>query len=179
MPNVISLQLHGNRMQPMTAPVYDQLPSLCFSQLRLLALNNCNIQTYKELVLISKCLANVEELYLSNNSLKDLSLYSNTLATTVLNLATAPYNQVIHAMPQLRILDISHCNIDSWAAILSLFVCHNCNADGFFAPNQSMEVMPNLTDLLIDGNAISSFPKRTPNCLGLNKLLRLSASSIK
>ena len=184
MPNVISVQLHGNHMQTMSSVIYESLPHQCFHTLQVLALNNCNIQSYAELVLISKCLVHIEELYLSNNNLQDLSIYKNQLednaaSTLIFNTVSTSipsYYRVLNVLPHLRILDISHCKITSWDAILSLFAIHHCDNSGYYKSNQSIEVMPTLTDLLIDGNDITYIPKRTMQTVGLSKLLRLSAS---
>ncbi len=52
--------------------LYISLVSVCFQNLRVLALNFCNIQSWAEVQILDQCAPNLQELYLANNKFPDL-----------------------------------------------------------------------------------------------------------
>jgi len=181
-PALKTLLLHGNRMQEVTQAVADALPPLCYSGLRTLALNACNISSWASIQRLAAFLPNLEELYLSGNSLEDLP---RSMAMAKWEEATGnsndPLNTVFSGVaigggdgkrdltPQplpllpagswseLRVLDLSGCNLDEWSQLL------------YFAS------LPCLEEVLLDGNPLDSISPCVAG--GFPQLSRMSCSS--
>lgn len=160
-----SLQLHGNKMQPFVPSVCREWPMDCFQNIRVLALNACGITSWLQVCLLSKYATNVEELYLTSNDLSDLQRYCGDdvdaapvsvfsgLAVKDASSAGAgvggedsEVSPVLAQLPQLTVLDISHCKISSWAQVQFLLR----------GPADCSSATPALTDLLLDANPLPS-----------------------
>ena len=169
-PGLQTLQLHGNKMQALTAQVVDQLPILCFQNVKALALNSCNISSWSSIQSLESRLPSLEELYLSSNSLSDLpraqaeAAYAD--ATGTVFSSTEHFLQtskLVSGFGTLRILDISGCGLDEWSQVLSF------------------SKLPSLAELLVDGNPLPSILPCLPADSGGGFLMlqRISASSSK
>lgn len=171
-PNLSTLLLHGNKFQTLSDEIHASLPQTSFTNLRVLALNACNIHSWHEVRLLESLMPNIEELYLACNTLKDIPSLTTALSQTSepLNDDSTPTTNTatsacpVQGFPNLRILDLSSCSIDSWPQILSL---HN---------------IPNLQELILDGNPLAKvLHSPSPPTLEENpsfpKLQRISLSS--
>ena len=160
MPLLSTLLLHGNAMEPFTPPVAASLPAACFAPLRVLALNGCRMDSWMQVARLEAMLPNLEELYLSKNSLADLPIYGAAAAgSTVFSQVTssvAPAGEVT-GFANLRVLDVSGCGLTSWNQVLSL------------------AFLPRLQDLLLDENPLPSV-SATPTG-AFSTLQRMSISS--
>lgn len=164
-PGLCTLQLHGNKMQPITEEVTKGFPPLSFHGIRVLALNACNIRSWASMQLLEPLLPVIEELYLSNNSLMDLpraeAEAEYAAATgTVFSMADQQNEASVKGFSNIRILDISGCELDEWSQVLSF------------------SRLPALAELLVDGNPLSKILP-IDNNEGFFSLQRISASSSK
>ena len=167
-------------MQPLSTDLYSRLDTDHFKNLRVLALNQCGLTSWAEVLLLSKCFSGLEELYLNCNDLSDISTYGGAavdLPTTVFSglsvqpLAPAPASQevALQVLPQLTVLDVSHCKIASWSSIQQMMRA---------AGPDCGSAMPALTDLLLDGNPLPCIGRcPSPDPAVFPHIQRLSASS--
>lgn len=155
-----SLLLHGNRFQRLSSGVSEKLNSLSLSGLRVLALNNCNLQCWSDVLLLCGHIPQIEELYLAKNKLADVPMYTGTVVSSSTTTIGTPLCN------QLRIVDISFCQLTDWRQVLAIGV-----------------VFPNTEELLVDGNELVSICSplsilsESPAQLTFSKMHRLSASS--
>jgi hypothetical protein len=164
-----TLLLHGNRMQQITAPVLANCPTGSFMNLRTLALNACNIHAWAEVQTMEPYLKNIEELYLSANSLTDLyreedakkaDEAAGVIFTSAATAAAAAASVVAeNTWQNLRILDISGCGLEEWSQV------------AYFRG------LPALQELLIDGNPVPRVqPQGQERQGGFASLQRMSIS---
>lgn len=112
MPGLTTLLLHGNKMLSLNSTLVDLFNSSgSLRQLQVLALNNCNIQSIAEVMLLDRFLPNLEELYLSGNNLSDLPQEN---ALEIENNQVREEVPFIQGFNKLRTLDISNCGIREW-----------------------------------------------------------------
>jgi tubulin-specific chaperone E len=140
LPQLSTILLHGNKMQQLSTSVMSTIPSDSMRGLKIVALNSCNIKSWTSLQLLGPFLPSIEELYLALNDFSDLpkpeelsELIEHTSET-----APATAHSTVSGFPNLRLLDFTSCNIDSWHQLLH------------FAK------LPRLEELILDGNPISS-----------------------
>ena len=152
LPSLQSILLHGNKLQMITNEIALGLPAGSFSNLKVLALNGCNIQSWVSFLLLEKFLTNLEELYLSSNCLEDMPSYEN-------DETNESSDESSEIFPSLKTLDVSGCKIYSWNQVLYL------------------GNISKLTDLRLDDNPISLIK----SCVSgkYKNLNRLSISSTK
>lgn len=122
----------------------------CFQSLRVLALNGCGLRSWREVLLLERYLPNIEELYLAANDFSDLNSSMETGASGKTDFSSTGFQN-------LHILDVAATKLSSWEQILSF------------------SRLPNLEELVLDGNAIPSVSPCPPDSFG--SLKRISASS--
>jgi Leucine-rich repeat (LRR) protein len=125
-PGLGVLLLHGNRLQPITETVVASLNPSCFTRLRVLALNSCDIKSWGSVQLLEPFLDLLEELYLKGNALSDLPLsplpmpqfdLQSDIAASTSTPTSAPTptpNPTVLGFACLRLLDISDCGLTEW-----------------------------------------------------------------
>ena len=142
-PGLRTVLLHGNKMQKVSSTVLSKLSlnATCFSGLRALALNACNIKSWAELQSLESFMPQLEEIYLSKNEFRDLpravatamyidsvggntSVFTSTTDTAGNTGNTEGANEEANVTKSqsefapegtwtcLRILDISGCELD-------------------------------------------------------------------
>mmetsp|Transcript_34143 Transcript_34143/g.34796 ORF Transcript_34143/g.34796 Transcript_34143/m.34796 type:complete len:359 (-) Transcript_34143:109-1185(-) len=124
-------------MQPLSRDIASSLPSLCFHTLRVLALNNCNLNSFNDVVRLETLLPNIEEIYLALNRFQDTPYYYSESTTEQAD-EKLTTQDTIKGFSKLRVMDLSACHISSWRQVLYL------------------GTLPCLSELRLDGNPISS-----------------------
>ncbi|KAG5177088.1 putative beta-tubulin folding cofactor E [Tribonema minus] len=143
LPNLRTLALAGNKMQPLPRPAPPLLAG-AFDQLEALVLNSAGLKSWRDVATLVPLLPALRELYLASNRLGDVLQVSSAdtaLSTDATAAATAPGTGArggsgirVAGMDQLRVLDLSDCGLDSWEqvvafaalpALVSLILNHN------------------------------------------------------
>lgn len=162
-----TLLLHGNKMQTLSPEITGGFSAGSFHGLRTLALNACNILSWAEVTLLEPHVKNLEELYLSSNSLTDLprtkaaheaaQACGGVFTETV---AGADGSDVAgeEVWTKLRVLDISNCGLDEWSQV------------AYF------RFLPSLAELVLDANSLLSVQPRGSTS-SFQALQRISISS--
>jgi tubulin-specific chaperone E len=153
LPLLHSIQLHGNKMQPVTQQIVSTLETNAFASLRVLALNGCEIKSWDGFILLEPLLRGIEELYLSGNVMNDFPA-ANAVVDEVTGAVRRRPN-----FPNLRILDLSGCGITDWQCVLTF------------------GELPLLQDLRVDDNPISLVSACPVN--NFPQLARISMSSTR
>lgn len=185
-----TLLLHGNRMQEITQAVADALPPLCYSGLRTLALNACNIKSWASIQRLAPFLPNIEELYLSGNSLEDLPRseamakwgeatgnVDGSLSTvfTGININTGDAKRDTDTMQHSQTLTLPALPAGSWAELRVLDLS-GCNLDEW-SQLLYFATLPCLEEVLLDGNPLENILPCVVG--GFTNLSRMSCSSTK
>lgn len=134
--------------------------SNCFANLKVLALNGCNIKSWAQIQLLEPLLPNLEELYLANNQLPDLPRDD---AEQTYRDATGVQGEAlvspVKGFPNLRVLDMAFCQLDEWSQI------------------QTFGYLPNLQELVLDGNPLIRVIEPAANSFA--SLYRMSLASTR
>lgn len=159
-PNLSVLLLHGNKLEALSPAVTSAVPAGCFSNLRVLALNFCNIKSWAEIQCMEHLVPNLQELYIANNRFPDLprrdaeQAYRDATGVSV----APPAPPTVTGFANMRIIDLSQCDLEEWSQVLAF-------GD-----------LPNLQECVIDAN-----PKLTkvlaPDEGTFQKLVRFSISA--
>jgi hypothetical protein len=118
-------------MQQISREIVDHFPTESLRSLKVLALNNCDIKSWKSIQLLEPFLTSIEELYLALNDFSNLPNPDNDSDM-----------ELISGFPTLRLLDLSECRISSWYQILVF------------------QKLPNLQELILDSNPIPNILPR-------------------
>lgn len=115
-----------------------------FENLKVLALNGCNLTSWQDVEQLEKIVPGLEELYIANNNFGDLvSILSagkiQHFAYVIIS-SSHILSFSIEQFSQLRILDISFCNLTSSEQVFCF------------------KKLSSLAELLLDGNHIDAFP---------------------
>lgn len=150
MPLLETILLHGNKMEQITPLIITNLSTNytnAFSKLRVLALNYCHIQSWSSIQSLEPFFPLLQDLYLAGNNISDLPKIST--------------ESDINGFNNLRLLDLSFCQLDDWLQVLQF------------------QFLPNLCELLLDGNNIPNVLSNPIPGTTFNVLQRLSLSSTK
>lgn len=129
LPLLDTLLLQSNKLQQFDTTVKSSLSKDCFGNLKVLALNSCNITAFATVQLLEEFLPKIEELYLACNLLSDCPVYLPFEESSAVAVA---------GFANLRVLDLCECGLDCWGQVLSL------------------GLLPALEELRLDGNALGS-----------------------
>ena len=134
--------------------------SNCFANLKVLALNGCNITSWAQVQSLEPILPNLEELYLANNKLSDLPRdEAEQTYRDATGKDTEPLPSPVKGFPNLRVLDVAFCELDEWSEV------------------QAFGNLPSLQELILDGNPLVRVLEHTPETF--THLFRMSLASTK
>ena len=181
-------------------------PHTYLKQLKVLALNNCGLNSWQQVLLLSTCIPNIMELYLAGNDFNDIyevvhgynrgsgnnnsNISDNDTVFTALTPSEATPTTTTGTgmrveLNKCMVLDIAHCNINNWNTLLTALgntlasTTTNTTNSSNSSNTTNTLLVPNLSDLLVDGNPIPNCLCQSSTVCVLKGLQRLSMSSSK
>lgn len=141
-PNVENMSWASNKIGDFDLPnSRDHFTLNQYTEVTVLNLNHCNIQSFQTAMIVAQSMPNLQELYLSGNDLSNVHKCVSLSPPKCNEIVDVSDNLLHHnyLLQNLSLIDCSECNLTSWADQVNCF--------GF---------LPQLKTLILDNNSITS-----------------------